>query len=152
MTPTRPHAPPDTPLQVFLVEDDPSVCTAYERLMLSAHHLPRSFPSIEALLAADLPGDHACVVSDVRLPGASGWDLPALLRRSGHPLPVILVSAERDTGNAARARTAGAADFLRKPVDAALLLEAISRATAAPAADTLDPRPAFPSTEPDPTS
>ncbi|MFP4896189.1 response regulator transcription factor [Paraburkholderia sp. EG304] len=45
-------------------------------------------------------------------------------------VPIVLVSAQGDMQTAVEAMKAGAVDFLVKPVEAALLLEATARATA----------------------
>jgi hypothetical protein len=65
-----------------IVDDEPSVCTAYARLVRSAKMQPRTFE----FMRADLTDENACVISDVRMPGTSGLELPALLARAGRRL------------------------------------------------------------------
>src|SRR5436190_8754190 len=84
---------PNPTVQVYIVDDEPSVCTAYARLIRSANMQPRTFASVEDFMRSDFSDDNACVVSDVRFPGKSGLELPVLLGREGHSLPVIFVTA-----------------------------------------------------------
>lgn len=115
-------------IQVYIVDDEPSVCTAYARLIRSAKMAPRIFSSVEDLLDADFSDAQACIVSDVQMPGASGLELPGLLSRIGHHLPVIFVTAHDTPEARDRARQVGAAAYFRKPVDDLALLDAIARA------------------------
>src|SRR4051812_14314055 len=55
-----------TPICVYIIDDEPSVCTAYARLVRSAKMWPRTFASVEDFLAADCSDENACVVSDVQ--------------------------------------------------------------------------------------
>lgn len=122
---------PKPPIRVYFVDDEPSVCTAYARLVRSARMQSRSFSSVEDLLGAELSDENACVVSDIQFPGSSGLDLPALLTRAGHHLPVIFVTAHDTAENRERAHDAGATGYFRKPVDAQALLDAIHWAISA---------------------
>ncbi|HUB68236.1 MAG TPA: response regulator [Candidatus Methylacidiphilales bacterium] len=116
---------PPSPIQVYVVDDEPSVCIAYARLLRSAKMQPRTFSSVEELLQADISRHNACVISDVRMPGASGFTLPALLAQAGYRLPVILVTAFDTPSMRDLAQQAGAAAYFRKPVDDQALLDAI---------------------------
>lgn len=115
-------------IQVYVVDDEPSVCRAYGRLIRSAKMAARVFSSVEDLLGSDFSDENACIISDVQMPGVSGLELPALLDQAGHRLPVIFVTAH-DTAEARdRAHQVGAAAYFRKPVDDLALLDAITRA------------------------
>lgn len=115
----------NSPIQVYIVDDEPSVCTAYARLLRSAKMQPRTFASVEDFLQSDFTDENACVVSDVQFPGRSGLDLPLLLERAGHHLPVILVTAHDTPENRDLAQHQGIAAYFRKPVDDQALLDAI---------------------------
>ena len=116
---------PTSSIQVYIVDDEPSICTAYARLVRSAKMRPRTFASVEDLMRSDFTDQNACVVSDVRLPGKSGLELPVLLGRSGHHLPVIFVTAHDSAETRDLAQRLGAASYFRKPVDDQALLDAI---------------------------
>jgi FixJ family two-component response regulator len=117
---------PPTPTQVYIVDDEPSICTAYARLVRSAKMQPHTFASVEDFLRSDFTDGNACVVSDVQMPGTSGLDLPSLLCRAGHHLPVIFVTAHDTPETRERAQRVGAAAYFRKPVDDQALLDAIA--------------------------
>jgi FixJ family two-component response regulator len=108
------------------VDDEPSVCTAYARLVRSAKMQPRTFASVEEFMQAEFTDENACVISDVQFPGASGLDLPLLLLRAGRQLPVIFVTAHDTPETRDRAQRIGAAAYFRKPVDDQALLDAIA--------------------------
>lgn len=117
---------PNLPVQIYIVDDEPSVSTAYARLMLSARMQPRTFDSVEEFLRADLSDENACVLSDVRMAGTSGLELPALLAGAGRDLPVIFITAHDTPETRQKAQRAGAAAYFRKPVDDQALLDAVA--------------------------
>lgn len=124
---------PASPIQVYIVDDEPSVCTAYARLIRSAKMQPRTFASVEDLMRAEFSAENACVVSDIQMPGASGLELPALLARAGYRMPVIFVTAHDTPETRDRAQNVGGAAYFRKPVDDQALLDAIAWVIAKPA-------------------
>ena len=73
----------------------------------------------------DLPG---CLVLDVRLPGMSGLAFQEELAKTGVALPVIFITGHGDVPMTVRAMKAGAAEFLTKPFDDQVLLDAIHAA------------------------
>jgi len=69
-----------------------------------------------------------CVVTDVCLPGMSGFDLQRALARRHVGLPVIMITGYGDIRAAVRAMKAGAIDFIEKPFSGQLLLDRITYA------------------------
>jgi len=116
---------PHSSILVYIVDDEPSICTAYARLVRSAKMQPRTFASVEEFMRADFSDENACVVSDVQFPGKSGLELPVMLGRGGHHLPVIFVTAHDTPETRDLAHRFGAAGYFRKPVDDQALLDAI---------------------------
>jgi FixJ family two-component response regulator len=86
----------------------------------------RTFASVEDFLASGFFDANACVISDIQMPGISGLDLPGLLARAGHHLPVIFVTAHDTPEIRGRAQSAGAAAYFRKPVDDQALLDTVA--------------------------
>ncbi len=68
------------------------------------------------------------VLTDLRLPGGSGFDVLAVAREADPELPVIVMTAYGTVEDAVRAMKEGAADFLTKPVDTEHLLLLLDRA------------------------
>src|SRR3954470_13073341 len=116
---------PNPPIQVYIVDDEPSICTAYARLMRSAKMQPRTFASVTDFVGADVSDENACVIADGQVPGKSGLELPGLLGRAGHRLPVIFVTAHDTPETRDLAQRYGAAAYFSKPVDDQALLDAI---------------------------
>jgi FixJ family two-component response regulator len=110
---------------VYIVEDDASVRRAMSRLMRSAGLSEAAFANVKEFVAADIEDTNACVVADVRMPGASGLDLPEILAGRGNQLPVIFVTAQDTEVTRERARNVGAAGYFRKPVDDQALIDSI---------------------------
>jgi FixJ family two-component response regulator len=116
--------------RVFVVDDEAVVLKAVERMLRSNGFAVEAFATAEALLER-LPYDGiACVLIDLRMPGVSGLELQDVMSRRGLTMPIIFLSAHGDVPSTARAMREGAIDFLEKPVEEPLLLEAIERALA----------------------
>jgi FixJ family two-component response regulator len=119
---------------IHVVDDDESLRTALLRLLDAAGFEARGYASTGDFLLQpplDRPG---CVLLDVRMPGPSGLDLQAALRRQASALPVIFLTGYADVAASVRAMKAGAVDFLTKPVEREALFEALQRALARDAA------------------
>ncbi len=88
------------------------------------------FADAEALLAAWKEDWIGCVIADVRLPGQSGIELQAAMRKKAVALPFIIMTAHGDVPTARAAFRSQAIDFLEKPFDSAQLIAAIETAFA----------------------
>ncbi len=113
---------------VFVVDDDPSMRRSLESLLTSVGHEVRLFssaPEFMQTVGHDVPG---CLVLDVRLPGMSGLAFQQELSKAGIALPIIFITAHGDVPMTVRAMKAGAAEFLTKPFDDQVLLDAIHNA------------------------
>lgn len=121
--------PADDPASVvFVVDDDPSVRAAFERLLASAGLACETFENAVEFLKraeADMTG---CLVLDIRMPGPSGLDLQQALSDAGIDLPIIFVTAYADVPLTVKAMKAGAMEVLTKPFEPDALLEAVHRA------------------------
>ncbi|ARP96040.1 response regulator transcription factor [Bordetella genomosp. 13] len=113
---------------IAIVDDDPAVRMALGRLLRSIDLDVRLYDKGESLL--DDAGAPAldCIVTDVRMPGVSGFDLCSALRRRGMDMPVIFMTAFAQDGFASRAEQAGATCIIQKPFAATELLSCIERA------------------------
>ena len=118
------------PIHVYIVDDDPSVRTAYARLLRSATLEAHTFSCVEEFLNATVTDANACVVSDVVMHGTSGLELPDKLAHSGRKIPVIFITAHDSKELRDKAQSLGAVALFRKPVDGQALLDAIAWAVA----------------------
>jgi len=119
----------DTAL-VYVVDDDPAICTALGRLLESADLVAETFPTAKAFLAHPVADRPACLVLDLRLPGPSGLELQQALRQAGRDLPIIFITGHGDVPSTVRAMKDGAVDFLQKPFEDEDLLDCVRRALA----------------------
>jgi len=124
------------PIVVHVIEDDESSRTASSRLLRHAGYVVRAYATPADFLT-DLPGAAGCIVLDIRLPGQSGLDLQETLATAENPLPIVFLTGHGDVPKTVRAMKAGAVDFLMKPVDAPVLLDAVARAIARDAEDRI---------------
>jgi len=113
---------------VHVVDDDNAFRRAMQRVLSAAGHKPKLYASAPEYLAAGDSEGPACVLLDLRMPGASGLDLQSALAAREDAHPVIFLSGHGDIPSTVRAMQGGALDFLTKPVRKDTLLEAIGRA------------------------
>ncbi|MEA2705601.1 MAG: hypothetical protein QOH22_389 [Gemmatimonadaceae bacterium] len=110
---------------VYVVDDDSSIRQALSGLLRSVGLRVETFGSAHEFLRAQRVEAPACLVLDVRLPDASGLDLPDELRNLDVPLPVIFITGHGTIPISVRAMKSGALEFLTKPFQDADLLGAI---------------------------
>jgi RNA polymerase sigma factor (sigma-70 family) len=113
---------------VFIVDDDAAVRRSLERLIRSVGLDVETFASAREFLGRGGPEGPACLVLDVRMPGLSGLDLQKELAGAGLDVPVIFMTGHGTVPMSVRAMKAGAVDFLEKPVDEQVLLDAVHQA------------------------
>ena len=115
---------------VTIVDDEASVRKALSRLIRAAGFEVETFSSGAEFLAASQPRRPHCLVLDLRMPHVSGFDVQQALALSGHRLPVVIITGDDSSESRERALKLGARACLRKPVDDAILLDAIRTAIA----------------------
>lgn len=113
---------------VSVVDDDPSVREAVASLIRSAGMSVETFVSAQEFLAHPRADAPSCLVLDLQLPGLSGLDLQQELAKTEVQVPIIFLSGHGDIPTTVRAMKAGAVEFLTKPIDDGVLLEAIHQA------------------------
>ena len=114
---------------VHVIEDDEMTRTTSARLLRHAGYAVRLY-STGAEFLAQPPTEAGCIVLDLRLPGANGLDVQQQLTTAQNPLPIVFLTGTGDIPKTVSAMKAGAVDFLTKPVDASVLLDAVARAVA----------------------
>ncbi|MFU1923941.1 response regulator, partial [Klebsiella pneumoniae] len=68
------------------------------------------------------------IISDIRMPGASGLDLLAQIRELHPRLPVIIMTAHSDLDSAVASYQGGAFEYLPKPFDVDEAVSLVKRA------------------------
>jgi FixJ family two-component response regulator len=125
---SAPKSSVDPPPVVFVIDDDESVRRGLERLLRSVGLDVETFASAPEFIGQPLPDRPACVVLDLRLPGASGLEVQEALSGAGRTVPVIFISGYADVASSVRALKAGAVDFLEKPFSDQALLDVVHQA------------------------
>jgi RNA polymerase sigma factor (sigma-70 family) len=113
---------------VFVVDDDPSVRRAIQRLVESVGLPVKLFGSAADFMNSGHPDVPSCLVLDIRLPGISGLDFQRELAKAQNEIPTIFITAHGDIPMTVRAMKAGAVEFLTKPFRDQDLLDAIQMA------------------------
>lgn len=120
MTTTTANAAPI----VFVVDDDVSVRESLELLVSNEGWRPELFASPHEFLSHPRPTVPCCLVLDVTLPGLSGLEVQEQLA-DRTDMPIIFITGYGDIPMSVRAMKAGAVEFLTKPFNDVVLLNAI---------------------------
>jgi FixJ family two-component response regulator len=131
MSESREHASGATAARsdlVVVVDDDSYVRRAVARALRSEGYPVETFASARELLAGGLESQAACIVLDLRMPDVDGLELQARLQASDRQPSIVFLSGRADVSSATAAMRGGAVDFLQKPLDVGVLLEAVRRA------------------------
>jgi FixJ family two-component response regulator len=123
---------------IAVVDDEETVRKALGRLLGAAGFEVQTFAGGADFLRSAAQRRPHGVVLDLRMPEMNGFEVMQALMQAqmSPPLPVVIISADDSADCRARALRQGARAVLRKPVDEAMLLDAIRQAL----------RPASPST------
>ncbi len=115
---------------VYVVDDDEAVRRFLRGLIGSIGLEVKTYASAQEFLDAYEAGSPGCLLLDIRMPGMSGLELQAELRRRAIDLPVIILTGHGDVKVAVHAMKLGAVDFIEKPFNNDLLLQGIQNAVA----------------------
>jgi len=121
--------PVPEPGRVLIVDDDPAVLDAAERLFMAEGYLPISTGTPQAALQIARSMRPVAIFLDVLMPEFDGWDALAALKADPdtRDIPVVMISM---LGERERALYAGAEGVIPKPLDAGKLRAAMARIAA----------------------
>src|SRR5262245_27191440 len=105
------------PIVIGIVDDDLSVRRALARLLTSYGLRTKTYSSASEYFASPHPTELACLIVDVHLERASGFDLVARVAANAGAPPVIVITAHDDAAIQAQANASGASAYLRKPFE-----------------------------------
>ena len=112
--------------QIFVVDDDESVCRALKILLMTFGFEVKTFNSAKSFFGVVPNDEPGCLVLDIHMSGLDGWAAQKKVLDSGSNRPVIFISAEKQESAAGRALNVGAVGFLQKPVDGQTLVDLIN--------------------------
>ncbi len=113
---------------VHIVDDEEPVRKSLAFLLTMAGFTVRVHESASSFLATAPTIGKACLVTDLRMPDISGVELLNRLSEINVAIPTIVVTGHGDVPLAVAAMKAGASDFIEKPFEEEVLVEAIKRA------------------------
>jgi FixJ family two-component response regulator len=113
---------------IAIVDDDPSVLRALARLLNTRALRARTYTSARDFLTALPDGLPECLIVDLQMPEMTGLELQRHLNRTGIRIPTIVITAHNELDMRELCRSAGAANFLLKPLQDTSLLAAIDDA------------------------
>ena len=112
---------------MFIVDDDPAVGIALQRLLDSVGLRSEAFVRADEFLSRMPSNVPSCLIADVRMPRMSGLELQKALHGELE-MPVIILSAHLDVRQAVRAMRGGAVTVITKPFNDQDLLDAVQTA------------------------
>ncbi|MCU1717909.1 nitrogen regulation protein NR(I) [Pseudomonas sp. 5P_3.1_Bac2] len=113
---------------VWIVDDDRSIRWVLEKALQQEGMTTHSFDSADGVLSRLNRQQPDVIISDIRMPGASGLDLLARIRELFPRLPVIIMTAHSDLDSAVASYQGGAFEYLPKPFDVDEAVSLVKRA------------------------
>jgi len=113
---------------VHVVDDEEAVRKSLAFLLTMAGFAVRVHESARSFLELAPGLSRACLVTDLRMPDLSGVELLNRLKEADSMVPAIVITGHGDVPLAVAAMKAGAVDFIEKPFEDDVLIDAITRA------------------------
>ncbi|MGI8507763.1 MAG: sigma-54-dependent transcriptional regulator [Gemmatimonadaceae bacterium] len=113
---------------ILYVDDEPSVGLILEDTLKRAGHDPVGARNVPEALQALARGNVDLIISDYRMPGLTGLEFLALIRREGYEVPLIMLTGYASIEHAVSSIKAGAVDYITKPVRPQQLEMAVDQA------------------------
>jgi CheY-like chemotaxis protein len=139
---------PKSKQQILIADDDPVTVQMLSGLLEGGgFEVEVAFDAMQAVMKAMRKPPDA-VILDIGMPGGGGFQVLQRLKAIAKmkAIPVIVVTALDDPALPARVRALGANEFLKKPVSADQLRDALDRVLNAPPAE--QSRPVVPPKKP----
>ena len=113
---------------VHIVDDEESVRKSLAFLLTMSGFAVKMHESATDFLAAASSIRNGVLVTDLRMPDMTGVELLRNLVNANASLPAVVITGHGDVPMAVEAMKAGATDFIEKPFEDVVLIEAIQRA------------------------
>jgi len=110
---------------VFVIDDDIWVRESLETLIQDEGWQPETFATAQEFLDRPRAFTPSCLVLDISLPGLNGLELQKRVAVERTDMPIIFITGHGDIPMSVGAMKAGAVEFLTKPFNDEVLLNAI---------------------------
>jgi len=114
--------------RVLVVDDDRLLASAYMKILQLRGFTVNSVGSLDEALRFLEADPDRIIVSDIMMDGGSGLDLLKRVTETYPDLPMIMITGDPNVAPAADAVRLGAYDYLLKPVEGRVLVQAVQRA------------------------
>lgn len=101
--------------QVYIVDDDESVCRALKILLTNFGFEVTTFPTSEEFFSAVPNSAQGCLLLDIHLPGLDGREALKRIIKSKSQRPIIIITADKDAEVKKQVLETGVTGFLQKP-------------------------------------
>ena len=112
--------------RLILVEDDTEVRRSLTMMLRARGYTMDVYRSGDEIVSTRAVAVADCMLIDYRLPGLNGFQVLEKLRRSGHIAPAILITGVITADLPLKARIAGFAQTLVKPMETGGLIDCIN--------------------------
>ena len=113
---------------ILCVDDEPSVGVVLEAALTKLGHTPVLASNVDEAMKAIARQHFELIITDYRMPNATGLDLLTLLEKEGIEIPVIIMTGYSSVEHAVMSLRSGAIDYLTKPVRQETLRIAVGQA------------------------
>ncbi|EQB04113.1 response regulator transcription factor [Sphingobium baderi] len=115
---------------VHIVDDEETIRKAVGFTLRTAGFVVETYASGPEFLQNAGGAENGCVILDMHMPDMDGLEVQATLTQKNIDMPVVVLTGNGDVALAVQAMKAGAVDFLAKPIERAILLDAVAHAFA----------------------
>ncbi|UZW57103.1 response regulator [Sphingobium sp. JS3065] len=113
---------------VHIIDDEDAIRRSSGYMLKTAGYSVEAWMSGTAFLKDAKSAEEGCILLDVRMPDIDGLEVQRILAERGIAMPIIIMTGHGDISIAVQAMKAGAVDFLEKPFEKTVLIDAIERA------------------------
>jgi putative two-component system response regulator len=114
--------------RILIVDDEETIRVALRKFLRSRGYDVEIAGSGDQALEVLNDGNFSLMLCDVRMPGMTGVQVVPRARAKDEDLAIIMLTAVNDAATATEVLSAGASDYLMKPVELADLQQAVDRA------------------------
>jgi CheY-like chemotaxis protein len=112
--------------RILIADDDPEICELLGQVLRDAGYAVETAPDGRTALERTAASPPDLLITDLLMPGLTGWSLFARVRRRAPTLPIIVMSGSAMGRRRRQGSREDRAVFLRKPIDLDQLLATVA--------------------------